>query len=772
MKSFFKKVLLFVIDAVTLILAYYVSYYATRMLGMESSTVLINSSYIFAAVKIIIYLMFVMYSTKSTRNFILDVIGIIVANAAACALAMFLFNVDIMNNIVALAIVLVWDMLIGLMIRFLIRNPASGESDDDYEDEDDYFASSDRDKLNDYTDDKSNDIERIKEKENDRQSDAEFSDTGSLLSMGNDDKTDAEEDKLAEDEAHKEYMEKIALLENELKAKEDHIDQLENDMALSGDMDFESFAPSDEEDEQEDKEENNEEPNTQDNEAQDNNAFLNNGYDSQQYNDPYASMYGQYPYYNQQQYQNPYQQQPPQWPQNPYDTNYNAAQNENIKQKATELYMEQHRQELLDGILKDIKSMYSTLSTKTKSIEEKEYDLLLKYVELDEREKTLAEIKKKNEARLNAFEVAANKRTASRMMSDDMMLPSDNLALTKNIKKTLDILQNKKDPPFVLAEEPNEPFEERTSNNTSIPKDGTLSSQLLQATGRTMTDNSRMNPERVSEVSPQIDQKPVRQEAAEKQGIKDASYQAAKLREMLSEEAKQAKEKKERTATSPIEIAMKQTREEMGEDNIGSAHTTGNNQSEILSQIDKIRHEIKGNNQAPVNPTTPPDYMKQSQLNDMYEAQRLGYEQQQRDSRQYTQNNTAFVPNPYNNNPQPNINRYQGANQQPAYIPGITNPNMPIPPQANNINRPINQPVNQQKPAAVSKPAQTNNKPKQQPKKEQPKKEQPKKEQPKTEHTEKKAAKKTNSDFKDLETGNLGIKSEEFDNISSLLDDL
>lgn len=760
MKSFFKKVLLFVIDAVTLILAYYVSYYAAGMLGMESSPVLVSSSYIFAAVKIIIYLMFVMYSTKSSRNFLFDVLGIVVANAAACAVAMFLFGVNLMENIVALAIVLVWDMLIGLMLRFLIRNPSTGGYEDEYEDDEDYFAPSDRDKLNNYVSDDSHSIDKVltENKQIAEDADSGFSDTGSLLSMGNQPEPETNIKNEEEDAAHREYLEKIALLENELKAKEEHIDTLENEMALTSDMDFESFAPSDEEEPAVQDEPEPEQPAAEP-PTEDNGQFY--GYDPQPYADPYA-QYGQYQPYGQQ--YPPYEpqyppQQPLQWPQNPYDTNYNAAQNEQRKQKATELYMEQHRQELLDGILKDIKSMYSTLSTKTKSLEEKEYDLLLKYVELDEREKTLAEIKRRSEAKVTAYELEAKKKTLARKISDDMILPSDNLALTRNIKKTLDILQKNPTPPFVLAEKPNEPQEPQQQTqpvrqpaepvHTSAPAPNTLTSQLMHAAGKT-------KPEEYTPVQAKQTQIPLREELKkeEKQGIKDASYQAQKLREMLREEVLEAKEKKTKTATSPIERAMQQTQEEMG-GGIAASPAANTQPSEILNQIDEIRREIKNNRSEPPAQPQEPD-MRQREMNRMYEAQAAQHRAQQEQQKRYTQHKPPYPVQPPVQPQTPMQNNIPGG--APA---GIANPNKPV---ANAANIPTRQKPNAQ-PAAKPAQPKPQSKPAAKPK--------PAKSQPAEVKQEKKTpAKDPNTSFKNLETGNLGLKSEEFDNISSLLDDL
>ena len=135
MRSFFKRVLLIIIDAITLYLSYYVSYLILNLMAMQTTDVIINNAYILVGIKIAAYLIFFMYSLNRYRSFFLDVIGVLAANAAAIFAANYLYDVVITDNLIYFGIVIGFDLLISIMIRFLVRT--SGEDDYDDEDEDD-----------------------------------------------------------------------------------------------------------------------------------------------------------------------------------------------------------------------------------------------------------------------------------------------------------------------------------------------------------------------------------------------------------------------------------------------------------------------------------------------------------------------------------------------------------------------------------------------------------------------------------------------------------
>ena len=147
MKPTLRKALLFLIDAVTLSLAYFVSYYIAELAALSPDGVFIRSWYLFVAVKLITYLLFFMYSSNRRRPFWLDIVGIAVAEVVCFLLSVFVFNMDIVSNIVPEIILLVWDMLVGLLLRYLMREERISYNYDDYSayddtSADDYFEES------------------------------------------------------------------------------------------------------------------------------------------------------------------------------------------------------------------------------------------------------------------------------------------------------------------------------------------------------------------------------------------------------------------------------------------------------------------------------------------------------------------------------------------------------------------------------------------------------------------------------------------------------
>ncbi len=108
----------------------------------------------------------------------------------------------------------------------------------------------------------------------------------------------------------------------------------------------------------------------------------------------------------------------------------------------SETYIERNKKEMLDKILDDVKSLYSTLNTRTKMVEDREYNLLLKMVELEEKQRALDEIQTASRYILpeRRSKKRYEKRKPEKRFSDIENLPSDNPDLADNILKAIEKL--------------------------------------------------------------------------------------------------------------------------------------------------------------------------------------------------------------------------------------------------------------------------------------------------------------------------------------------
>ncbi len=350
MKSFLKILLLAIIDAVTLYLSYYVSFLALQLMGMQGTEVFISNAYIFVPVKLVIYMIFFMYSINKYRSILLDVLGIIVANAATIFAASYLYQLVIQENITYFAIVLVFDAVIAVMVRYLIRN-----SNDSYEEDDDEYEDSFQNKQN-------------------EQNAANFQ--SSIFDVNN---FQPEPQPAAQIppaipvpdpvmlEQQREKDRKIDMLMEQLEEKEQRIQILENKITMQSNMAYQ---------------------------------------------------------------------------------NYSTSEN----------YIDNNKKEILDKILDDIKSLYSTLNNRTKLVEEREYNLLLKMVELEEKQRALDLIQRQNRDDFPERDKRyQRKRIHNATYPTPLALPRDNPNLTNNIMKTLEILNTPSaSAPIILAQQAND----------------------------------------------------------------------------------------------------------------------------------------------------------------------------------------------------------------------------------------------------------------------------------------------------------------------------
>ena len=89
-------------------------------------------------VKVFVFAAFMMYSTSLYRSFLMDLAGVVAANAAAAVLSIFLFKIDAAANYLYFLIVLVIEMFFAVIFRFLIRGLKSKSSSIDEDDDYDY----------------------------------------------------------------------------------------------------------------------------------------------------------------------------------------------------------------------------------------------------------------------------------------------------------------------------------------------------------------------------------------------------------------------------------------------------------------------------------------------------------------------------------------------------------------------------------------------------------------------------------------------------------
>jgi hypothetical protein len=92
-----------------------------------------------------------------------------------------------------------------------------------------------------------------------------------------------------------------------------------------------------------------------------------------------------------------------------------------------------HKKEILDHILQDIKGLYSSVSTRAKVVEEREYQILLKMVELEERRR---ELSYKRQRRKSTYGIERN--SPYEELAQQKLLPTDNPSLSKKINRSID----------------------------------------------------------------------------------------------------------------------------------------------------------------------------------------------------------------------------------------------------------------------------------------------------------------------------------------------
>ena len=475
MRSFFKRVLLIIIDAITLYLSYYVSYLILNLMAMQTTDVIINNAYILVGIKIAAYLIFFMYSLNRYRSFFLDVIGVLAANAAAIFAANYLYDVVITDNLIYFGIVIGFDLLISIMIRFLVRT--SGEDDYDDEDEDD----EDENEENQNTLYQSGifDPNYKPGEPNLMQQDS------AALAAEAQEQTAAEPDpELIEQQ--KEKDKKIDLLMSELQEKEQRIAILENKIA----------------------------------------------------------MQPEYPIYAEPQptYQPAQQEYAQEYNDNPYG--YSTNGQSNLPVSVSKTYADEHKKEILDKILDDIKTLYSTLNSRSRLNEEREYNLLLKMVELEERDRALDEIKRSNE---KIFPAGKNRYRKKEPFSSIANLPSDNPDLAKNILKTIEELDAVTGPPISLAQAPAEeyrPIAKQPISNNSVPLE------------RSQQKTSVAPPPSVQTAPQQQMQKPIQQQVPPKQEIS--------LENLLRQQNQQYKQNHGAASQTPPPSNQSQLRPQQG----------------------------------------------------------------------------------------------------------------------------------------------------------------------------------------------------------------
>ncbi len=524
MKPFLKRILMVVIDAVSMILICYFSYFLIKLIGRESSDIFINNKFIFAAVKLAVYAVFFMYSLNEDRSYLLDVAGIIVANAAADALAYFLFDLPVTDNILLLAILLAWDLVIGLMVRFLMRNPGEDDEDDD---ENNYFLNQDDDEYLTATD-------AAKVFDDDAELAAGPAETAGASAEGallpeTKESTEKEFSSGVSDELNAKIDAMLKMIED----KDSKIDMLENKLALQSSMDFENYAPEGENDAA---------------------AVADSGKtpqkaeqappaaDSDELEDSMQAFYGYTQPFNQ-----PYVSQP-QYPQQKYVQNAPLYAPPYMQQESI---AERNKREIIDSILTDIKNLYSTLTAKTKELDEREKELLLKTIELEQKEKTLDKLQQ--DTRTAAADIVRQtskvKKQAVRT-ADEMYLPRDNIGIADNILKTLEALNKTSAPPFVLAQAP-----EGEVNTPAAVK--SAAGKPVAAAGYAFADTPRRSPENaaLTDVDAGKNKKPVDQ--AEAQAARQAQARAA-----AAQQAKAAAQKKRQAIEAQKAKAAEEKRKE------------------------------------------------------------------------------------------------------------------------------------------------------------------------------------------------------------------
>ena len=91
------------------------------------------------------------------------------------------------------------------------------------------------------------------------------------------------------------------------------------------------------------------------------------------------------------------------------------------------------KQEIIDSLVSDIKNMYMSLSDKNKSLEDRERELFVKYMQLDQREKEMSY--RGERLSDSALEM---RRRSMRFADDDILGPSDNVTVVRDINRAID----------------------------------------------------------------------------------------------------------------------------------------------------------------------------------------------------------------------------------------------------------------------------------------------------------------------------------------------
>ncbi len=115
------------------------------------------------------------------------------------------------------------------------------------------------------------------------------------------------------------------------------------------------------------------------------------------------------------------------------------------------IFSEQHKKEILDNIVNDIRNLYTSVSTRAKLVEDREYQILLKMVQLEQRQR---ELDAENKRRLEKQKKSPIKRSYEEF-AEEKLLPTDEPELSRNINRSIDKYQNqlKKQTPFIELDE-------------------------------------------------------------------------------------------------------------------------------------------------------------------------------------------------------------------------------------------------------------------------------------------------------------------------------
>lgn len=152
MKPFVKKILLFLADFAALTASCFVAYYISVLVGLNPSNLFVDSWYLFVVIKAAVYLLFSMYTFDQYRMRAIDIIGCGVANLVADIVMILLFSLDVGENVVPIAISIVWDMALCVALRVLFEKLLGYEEYEYEDDEDDEDENKDNKSEDDFSD--------------------------------------------------------------------------------------------------------------------------------------------------------------------------------------------------------------------------------------------------------------------------------------------------------------------------------------------------------------------------------------------------------------------------------------------------------------------------------------------------------------------------------------------------------------------------------------------------------------------------------------------